>query len=102
MDQLPSVEVLLAASALYSVRIHVYFFQESPVVYQCSSLTTTELLNAYLQCLGGIHFNPLVETKHFNINIVPNCVITPMVGENKASGEVESSEACYIRVFKAV
>lgn len=55
--QLPSLDVLLAASRLYKVRFCVYFWSEKPVVYQFRDYEAV----IHIQCLGGIHFNPLIE-----------------------------------------
>lgn len=92
--QLPSMNVCLRASALYLVRINVYYFSDNSVVYQASD-STADHRDVFLQCLGGVHFNPLAETRQFNVHVVPSCVIgvsAPIdVAEDKCSGEVEMS-----------
>lgn len=60
--QLPPISVLLVISRLFSVRIVVYFWSEQPVVYQWSDYPRV----LYLQCVSGIHFNPLMELQDFS------------------------------------
>lgn len=55
--QLPSLEVLMAASKLFKINIYVYFWSEQPVVYQFDKFN----VSIYLQAVsGGVHYNPLV------------------------------------------
>ena len=54
--QLPAFDLLMAASHLYSIRIFVYFWAQSPVIYQMENPEHS----IYMQCISGIHFNPLV------------------------------------------
>jgi hypothetical protein len=63
--QLPSLEVLMSASYLFKIKIHVYFWTNQPVIYQFSDYSDS----IYLQCISGIHFNPLLEVRNF---IPPN------------------------------
>ena len=60
--QLPYLEVLLAASRLYSVKIFVYIWSSQPVIYQINSSCNT---NIYLQCISGVHFNPLLPLQEY-------------------------------------
>lgn len=91
--QIPSMDVCLAASALYLVRINV-------------SIRRVILLRTIRMCFSsafvGVHFNPLVETRQFNVHVVPSCVIrvsAPVyLTEDESSGEVELScppEECH-------
>jgi hypothetical protein len=69
--QLPALELLLSASRLYEVRIFVYFWIEQPVIYQFDDYDSV----VHLQCVSGIHFNPLSELKNYvatntNCNVV--------------------------------
>jgi hypothetical protein len=59
--QLPSLDILLAASRLFKVRIFVYFWKTEPVVYQSEDYPTV----IHLQCISGVHFNPLIEVKNY-------------------------------------
>jgi hypothetical protein len=59
--QLPAFDILMAASRLYSVKIHVYFWAKSPVIYQFDSYDQV----IHLQCVSGIHFNPLIELGNY-------------------------------------
>ena len=60
--QLPSMELLMAASYLYKVKIYVYYWNSQPVFYQFDDYEQVIML----QCLGGVHFNPLVQLRGFN------------------------------------
>lgn len=59
LGQLPNLEVLLAASRLYKLKIMVYLWSSQPIMYvdTKSELSTFTIVN--LQCLAGIHFNAL-------------------------------------------
>ena len=59
--QLPSLDILLVVSKLYHVRVYVYFWSEQPIVYQYDTYPCV----LYVQCVSGVHFNPLVELKDF-------------------------------------
>ena len=54
--QLPAFDLLMAASHLYSLRVLVYFWPQSPVVYQMGDPDCS----VHMQCISGIHFNLLV------------------------------------------
>ena len=58
--QLPSLELLLPASRLLECRIGVYFWNTQPVFYQAGTFSNT----VYIQCIGGIHFNPLLSVEN--------------------------------------
>ena len=58
--QLPCMEVLLVASCLYKVVVCVYFWGDNPMVYRHETVDKTSCEGIlHLQCLAGIHFNPL-------------------------------------------
>ena len=61
--QLPYLEVLLAASRLYNIKIFVYFWSSQPVIYQFNSFCNN---NIYLQCISGVHFNPLLPLQGYS------------------------------------
>ena len=58
-NRLPCFEVMLAASRLYNISINVFFWNKDPVVYKYQKKDNMVLHDVYLQCLAGIHFNPL-------------------------------------------
>ena len=44
----------------YKVVIFVYFWNSKPVIYKSHALKEKDCLGVlYLQCLAGVHFNPL-------------------------------------------
>ena len=61
--QLPCLEVLLAASFLFRLSVFVYFWSTQPVVFRDESLKENEERVLHIQCVGGIHFNPLKTLK---------------------------------------
>ena len=70
---LPCIEVLLAVSDLFGVEIYVHFGMKSPIVYRTNtSQLSREII--HLQCLGGVHFNPVLNRKNINIKVDPNQV----------------------------
>ena len=76
--KLPTLEVLLVACRLYRVKIFVYFWAESPVIYQFREEDSQVI---HLQCLSGIHFNSLVEVKNYESPNILLCSVysaTPM------------------------
>jgi hypothetical protein len=68
-DVLPSFDVLLAASELFSVQILVYFWSGQPVIYRYAEYEDV----IHLQCLGGVHFNPLRPLKDFKVPDRESC-----------------------------
>ena len=70
--QLPSLDVLLAASHLYNVKVFVYFWGDQPVIYQYDQSCTNVV---HLQCLGGIHFNPLIEVRSYKSPDLHQCSV---------------------------
>ena len=81
--QLPSLDLLLVACRLFDVRVFVYFWNEAPVIYQFQNKGS---VNLYLQCQGGIHFNPLIETKTFECPDVRQCNICTASGSDQKGG----------------
>ena len=57
-DVMPCMEVLMAASDLFNVTIHVHHGMKYPLVYKSSKLVP-EAIVIHLQCKSGIHFNPV-------------------------------------------
>ena len=70
--QLPSLDVLLSASFLYQVSIFVYFWSEQPAVYQYKAYDTV----VHIQCVSGVHFNPLTELRTYNLNKIVTDIVT--------------------------
>ena len=95
-DQLPSLELLLVASLMFKVRIHVFFWTDEPIIYEVHSDDhdqAFQLVNVYLQCLSGIHFNPLAELKYPPINVTPSCIVSvPQAAVGLAVEEVSVGE----------
>ena len=60
-QQVPCLEVLLAASFLYHLKVHVYFWSADPIVF-VDSRTEGPTTVIHIQCVGGIHFNSLRES----------------------------------------
>lgn len=67
--QLPSYDLLLVVSHLFKIKICVYFWTAQPVIYQYQDYESS----IFLQCISGIHFNPLIQTHSY---------ITPPVSES--------------------
>jgi hypothetical protein len=69
--QLPSLDVLLAASRLYKVRIFVYFWSDQPVIYQFDNYPNV----IHIQCISGVHFNPLIEMRGYEMPESNECEV---------------------------
>ena len=67
--QLPSFDLLMAASRIFKTSIHVYFWPDKPVIYQFEPYDRV----LQLQCLSGIHFNPLIELISYKSPNVNEC-----------------------------
>ena len=80
--QLPSLELLLAVSYLYKVRLFVYFWHKDPIIYQFDNYED----EIFLQCLAAVHFNPLIDMKNFEMPNVNVCsVVRCNVNESSLS-----------------
>ena len=81
--QLPCFEVLLACSKKFNVQVNVYFWSREPVVYCYGPLECSKSV-VNLQCLAGIHFNPLIEVKGYVTPDVrsEHIITTPVVSES--------------------
>ena len=64
--QLPSLDLLLAVSRLFQVKVYVYFWSDQPVVYQFDEYADV----IHLQCISGVHFNPLIELLAYEVPVV--------------------------------
>ena len=85
VNQLPCIEILLAASYLYRVRVLVYFWGDEPVVFSSlpEKISPNSSGTIHLQCQAGIHFNPLVEMSAYRESAKsPCCVVQSVQEEN--------------------
>ena len=91
--QLPCLDVLLAASKIYSLKINVYFWSQDPVVYyfQKPDHGAQTVLN--LQCLGGIHFNALIEQNEYSPIVEATKVVTNVSAKDSIATQVDVVEA---------
>ena len=61
--QMPIPEMLLAFAQRFEVTVCVHFGGDKPVLYKCLLEDAPRL---HLQCLAGIHYNPVEESKKYN------------------------------------
>ena len=73
--QLPSLDVLLSVSRLFLVKVFVYFWSTDPVIYQVEDYPQV----IHLQCVSGIHFNPLIEVRNYLPPNVQQCTINSVL-----------------------
>ena len=69
--QMPSFDLLVAASRIYCVRIFVYFRSSNPVIYQFDNYEPV----IHLQCVSGIHFNPLIAVVNYTPPNIKHCSV---------------------------
>lgn len=104
--QLPCLEVLLAASRLFNVSIHVYFWSQNPVVYCAHDSVSEPEQIVHLQCVSGIHFNPLIAIHSYNVeSVVPSCVVSIRPPDVECCGEVMpvvANENLCVDCFQAI
>ena len=83
--QLMCMEALVAFSTLYQCAVYVHYGAGIPVVYAAGE--SGDLPKAHLQCLAGVHFNPLYETSAY---VPPEPVARPgSVGTAPHDEEIE-------------
>ena len=70
--KLPSLDIIMVACRLYGIKVYVYFWPESPVIYQYRQEDENVV---HLQCLSGIYFNALVEVKSYKAPDVSQCSV---------------------------
>ena len=64
--QLPGVEVLFAFGRLFGCVVYVHYGGHKPVAYfPPSGRSSSEPSRVHLQCLSGIHYNPVHEMHYF-------------------------------------
>ena len=71
--QLPSFDLLMAASRIFNVSVHVYFWSKEPVIFHFKEGINLQCVN--LQCISGIHFNPLIKLCNYQPPDYSNCSI---------------------------
>ena len=66
--QLPCQEILLAACKVFNVEIWVHYGISSPTIFKVNSNSNQPVI--HLQCLAGIHFNPVVAKSNKSLNLL--------------------------------
>lgn len=72
----PYQEVLLTASDLYEVIVHVHFGDKQPIIYRHHRVHHQNKRVVHLQCLGGTHYNLVKETEGYHHQIKQDAKIT--------------------------
>ena len=62
--QLPVQEALTVFADMYEVTVCVHFGGDRPVIYQGPESSSE--LQVHLQCLAGVHYNPVCETRSYD------------------------------------
>ena len=71
--QAPSELFLLAFANLYSLQVLVHYEMSSPVVFKSSCpVINSSKARVHLQCLAGVHYNPLCETDAYSLPEKPH------------------------------
>ena len=76
-NQLPILEMLLAACSIFEIIIHLHFGSDQPLIYQSYDTKRKENTSSpiiHMQCIGGIHFNPLIETRKYTQVNTNSCI----------------------------
>ena len=69
-EQLPTFEILLVFSYLYNLRVYVHLGTEFPLFFNYRESHNNDNNNCiHLQCIAGIHFNPVTELKNYDKSI---------------------------------
>ena len=99
---LPCEEILMAVCDLYKVEIQVHHGMKWPVVYKTNE-TSESTKSIHLQCLSGIHFNPVVSRKNVKVPMkdkLINVIHTKNIEENhEAIDDTEGYEEDGVRVM---
>ena len=95
VGQLPSLDVLLAASRMFKVRVFVYFWSSEPTIYQFDDYDNA----IHLQCISGIHFNSLIAVFNYIAPVIPESEINSVqsvrrsiVNEQRETDDESDSE----------
>ena len=83
---LPAIELLLAFTKLYNIEVWVHFGGGRPIVYKDPDITCNHRI--HLQCLGGVHFNPLMELQSYSSPVHPIIATIPEVAPAMMVSEV--------------
>ena len=94
---LPREELILAACELFHVEVHVHPGMQWPVVYRMGTEVAAADRIVHLQCISGIHFNPVIRestisnTEHLPSRYVNTCkVVTPVSPTTTTDIPIES------------
>ena len=94
---LPREELILAACELFHVEVHVHHGMQWPVVYRMGTEVAAADRIVHLQCISGIHFNPVIRestisnTEHLPSRYVNTCkVVTPVSPTTTTDIPIES------------
>ena len=69
-EQLPTFEILLVFSYLYNLRVYVHLGTEFPLIFDYRESHNNDNNNCiHLQCIAGIHFNPVSELRNHDKSI---------------------------------
>ena len=103
--QLPCVEVLYAFSQLFGCLVLVHFGGDQTVVFISPLITdVTDLPRIHLQCLAGIHYNPVVEMNGYNCpKSVPERILPTRSNQdhdNMDESVEEVEEICIARLLE--
>jgi len=103
-DVLPTLDSLLAASKIFNVEIHVYFWSNTPVIYKVGDHNDI----IHLQCLGGFHFNALVSLHNYETPNAKSCTMVTLINNQLLLNsnceavddflESENSELCNLDI----
>ena len=90
-------EAISAFAQLHGCLVFVHYGIEFPVVHRpIKSSVNKELPRVHLQCLGGVHFNPVLETARYQVPIVHEGVVVfqrdDIVEERELIGNVTSGD----------
>ena len=88
--QLPMVEILLAASKRYKIKIHVYCGMKSPVVFAYDDNKDRFIMR--LECVSMIHYNPLCEKGNL-VEEIDESYVNMVMGEDYEKDDEKRSEA---------
>ena len=66
--QMPVMDLLLVCAHVYCIRILVHYGESQPISYEPHHGNRESLNNLHLQCIGGVHFNALLEKKSYFFN----------------------------------
>ena len=89
--QLPCPEILLAASHIFNLDIHVHHGIASPVIYRSSIHASP--VTVHLQCISMIHYNPLFELRSYQQEISLNDKCINSIDEIEQENNEELIEA---------